>query len=338
MPERGVLGFAGHVSQRRTVTTVFVYVGHKARKNLGTGIRESVWGWKAETAEGKANLPVLQSLREGDYLVLGFLGLGRISAEEARDRTVSRLFVTRLTGGLYQDHVPVWEDDPYPYRVPLDLLDVWKDVTREDLGDEAWEALRLSASGKGAARPPVNEDSFMERLLSESLKEWEQELARAGKGADAPGDPEDPADAANLDLPPVTDRPAYVLARTEQKALRRRKLAGKSEVSCDLCQLLLPKRLVHTAHIKRRSVSSHEERGDLNNVMFACVLGCDSLFEHGYVYVAADGSIHPAEQSAGNPALETAVARLGDTCTAHTDASADYFAWHRHNIAHVKES
>lgn len=320
------------------MTTVFVYVGEKGRKNLDTGIRESVWGWKAETAESKANLPVLQSLREGDYLVLGFLGLGRISAEEARNRTVSELFVTRLTGGLYQDHTRVWDDDTYPYRVPLDLLKVRKNVDRDGVGGEAWEALRLSASTKGAAQLPVNEKSFMEKLLAGALQGWQQELTEAGKDADASGDTEDPADAANLDLPPVTDRPAYVLARTEQKALRRKKLAGKSEVCCDLCQLLLPKRLVHTAHIKRRSVSSHKERGDLSNVMFACVLGCDSLFEHGYVYVAADGSIRSAEQAAGNPALETAVARLGDTCTAHTDASADYFAWHRHNIAHVEES
>lgn len=320
------------------MATVFVYVGDKGRKNLDTGLERSVWGWKSATVEESANLPVLKSLRKGDYLVLGFLGLGRINAEQARDRTVPELFVTRLTGELYQDHTQVWEDDDYPYRVPLDLTGVWKNVTREDVGHEGWEALRLSACSKGAARLPVSEDSFMEKLLSGALQEWRQELVQSEKDADAPGDVDDPADTTNLDLPPVTDRPAYVLARTEQKALRRKKLAGKSEACCDLCQLLLPKRLVHTAHIKRRSVSSHKERGDLNNVMFACVLGCDSLFEHGYVYVATDGSIHSTEQTTGAPALITAAARLGDTCTAHTDASADYFAWHRHNIAHVKES
>jgi hypothetical protein len=85
-------------------------------------------------------------------------------------------------------------------------------------------------------------------------------------------------------------------------------------------------------------VTSPQERRDLNNVMFACVLGCDSLFEHGYVYVDADGAIRPSDHSASSAHLTTAVERLGDTCTAHTAASADYFAWHRHTIAHVKES
>ncbi len=320
------------------MTTVFVYVGEEGQRNLDTGIQESLWGWKPGVVDGKAHLEVLQSLHKGDYLVLGSLGLGRISVEKAQGRTVAKLYVTRLTGGLYQDHTTVWDDETYPYRVPMELLDVWHEVGKDDVGDAAWEALRRSACANGAARPAESEDSFMEKVLARVLGQWQQELTEAGKDADAPGDTEDPADATNLDLPPVTDRPAYVLARTEQKALRRKKLAGKSEVCCDLCQLLLPKRLVHTAHIKRRSVSSHKERGDLSNVMFACVLGCDSLFEHGYVYVAADGSIHSTEQSADNPALETAVARLGDTCTAHTDASADYFAWHRHNIAHVEES
>jgi hypothetical protein len=325
--------------RRRPVTTVFVYVGDKGRKNLDTGIQESVWGWKPGTAESKANLPVLESLREGDYLVLGFLGLGRISAEEARDRTVSELLVTRLTGGLYRDHTQVWDDDTYPYRVPLDVLRVWEHVRRDDIGDEAWEALRLSASTQGAARLPVNEDSFMEKLLAGAVRQWEGELAESGTPTRAVGDPEDPADSDVIDLPPMTDRPAYVLARTEQKAIRRQKLAGRNEIQCDLCRLLLPKRLVHTAHIKRRSVSSHKERGDLNNVMFACVLGCDSLFEHGYVYVDSDGSIRPSDMvQASVSGLPTAVERVGAECAAFNDASADYFAWHRENIANVKES
>ncbi|WP_150241137.1 hypothetical protein [Nocardiopsis quinghaiensis] len=320
------------------MATVFVYVGEKGRKNLDTGIRESVWGWKPGAVEGKSHLEVLQSLHAGDYLVLGYLGLGRIKAERAQGRTVSELIITRLTGGLYEAHTPVWDDETYPYRLPMDVLEVWKDVGRTDIGDDAWEALRRSATNSCTATPPANEDSFMEKVLAKVLGEWQQELVQAGKPADASGDADDPADIAALDLPPVTDRLAYVRARTEQKALRRRKLAGRNEVPCDLCQLLLPKRLVHTAHIKRRSVTSRQERGDLSNVMFACVLGCDSLFEHGYVYVDADGAIRPAAQSEDSADLTVAVGRLGATCTAHTDASADYFAWHRYNIAHVEES
>ncbi|GAB2503553.1 hypothetical protein [Nocardiopsis aegyptia] len=317
------------------MTTVFVYVGDEGQKNLETGIQESVWGWKPGVVEGKAHLAVLQSLRAGDYLVLGSRGLGRISAEEAHGRTAEALHITRLTGGLYQDHTTVWEDETYPYRVPMEPLDVWEKARKDDLGEDAWEALRRSACANGAAKRAEAEDSFMEKALTKVLGGWEQELAQAGQPTDAAGDADDPADLGILELPPATDRLAYVRARTEQKALRRTKLAGRHEVPCDLCQLVLPKRLVHTAHIKRRSVASPTERADLNNVMFACVLGCDSLFEHGYVYVDADGAIRPSEPVASSTHLTTAVERLCDTCTAHTDASADYFAWHRHTIAHV---
>ncbi|MFI6576378.1 hypothetical protein ACIBFB_11285 [Nocardiopsis sp. NPDC050513] len=312
------------------VTTAYVYVGVKGSRNLDTGIRKSVWGWKPDVIVGTDYHPVLQSLKEGDRLCLGHLGLGRIQASEAQSRTVPTLVVARLTGGLYQDAEKVWDDEDgktsYPYRVPLEIEETRYDVTSDDIGPEGIEALRMSAIRNGTPELPGSRESVMERVLEEVLEEYGGE----------PLDEEDPEDSANLDLPSALDVPSYTLARREQKIVRARKLDGRTEVPCDLCQLLLPKRLVHTAHIKRRSRSLHHERRDLNNVMFACVLGCDSLFEHGYVYVASDGSIRPSDAVRASADLSTAVGRVGTRCLAYSDASAPYFAWHRENIANVK--
>ncbi|WP_431868921.1 hypothetical protein [Nocardiopsis eucommiae] len=311
----------------KNVAEAYVYVGKDGAKNLRRGIDASVWGWKPETAEQKGHHEVISSLKKGDLLYLGHLGLGRMPGPEAQTRTVSELVVTRLTGASYYDEAPVWDDETYPYRVPLEVVETRYDVTREDIGAEAIEALRKSASGQGGPKHPETYQSVVEQLLDEAIKAHKGDLL----------DPEDPADQTNLDLPPVLDRPAYIFVRAEQKKLRAKKLGDKTEVACDLCQLVLPRRLVHTAHIKRRSESSPYERGDLNNVMNACVMGCDSLFEHGFVYVDVDGFIHASDQVKGE-GLTVAALRVGDDCSAFSKKSAPYFAWHRENIANVNES
>ncbi|MFE1099025.1 hypothetical protein ACFW4K_00810 [Nocardiopsis alba] len=315
-----------HKAGEQGVTEVYVYVGEAGKANLERGMDKEVWGWKSGTAEEKAHHEVLASLKEGDLLHLGHLGLGRIPGLEAQTRSVSQFITTRLTGGLYTDDSPVWDDEIYPYRVPIVVEKIQHDVTKDDIGAEGIEALRKSASGKGGPRLLESEQSVVEQLLQGALEEYKGGLLGT----------EDPDDRIDLDLPSVLDRQEYGRVRVEQKKLRAAKLGKRTEVPCDLCQLTLPKRLVHTAHIKRRSVSSSEERRDLENVMFACVLGCDSLFEHGYVYVDADGLIHASNQ-VGDGALATAVTRLGESCTAFSEKSAPYFAWHRQTIADVKE-
>ena len=309
------------------VAQAYVYVSKDARKNLEAGVEQSVWGWKPNKQGAVKNHDLLASLKKGDNLYLGFGGSGHIKAGDAQEKTISELVVTRLAGGLYEDTSPVWADDVYPYRVPLEIVDTRYGVTRDDIGPEGIEALRRSACGEGGAFSPDSRESVLEMLFQKVIEDHEDGLI----------DAEDPADSTNWDLPSELDRRAFVLARAEQKKLRRKKLNGRSQVHCDLCQLLLPVRLVHTAHIRRRSESPHDVRLDPHNLMFACVLGCDSLFEHGYVYVDVAGYIHASEH-ADDQALVTAVERLGSICSAFSKKSADYFTWHRHNIANMDES
>ena len=63
--------------------------------------------------------------------------------------------------------------------------------------------------------------------------------------------------------------------------------------------------------------------------MLICALGCDALFEWGYIVVTTDGHMEPGTP-AETPALETAVAKLtGERCTAYDEVTAPSFALHR---------
>lgn len=82
------------------------------------------------------------------------------------------------------------------------------------------------------------------------------------------------------------DRSTVANARKEQAFLRAYLLRGEPNGQCALCQEILPGELLIAAHIKPRSKCNPNERIDFDNVAaLMCSLGCDSLFEKGYVYV-----------------------------------------------------
>lgn len=88
------------------------------------------------------------------------------------------------------------------------------------------------------------------------------------------------------------------------------------------------------AHIKRRSECSVEERLDAENiVMVACSLGCDALYEQGYVSVDEHGMIIATSSDDLTRDVEDHVRFLaGRTCAVHKDGSGRYFQWHRDNV------
>ncbi|NAS23659.1 hypothetical protein GT755_18415 [Herbidospora sp. NEAU-GS84] len=124
-----------------------------------------------------------------------------------------------------------------------------------------------------------------------------------------------------------------VLRRGEQHVLRRLLLArGASQ--CALCGAELPERLLVAAHIKKRTACDERERRDLDNVaMLACTLGCDSLYEHGYIGISDDGVVELSPELLGHPHLNEHARRLaGRPVAAWTGSSRDYFAWHAANV------
>lgn len=127
-----------------------------------------------------------------------------------------------------------------------------------------------------------------------------------------------------------TDAKAWRSIRKEQGHLRDHLLKGRLSASCSLCGEELPSTLLVAGHIKPRSQCSEQERWDFGSAaMLVCSLGCDALFEWGYVTVGADGQILSGAR-VETRALSDAVARLlGRRCSAHHEHTAKNFAEHR---------
>lgn len=127
-----------------------------------------------------------------------------------------------------------------------------------------------------------------------------------------------------------TDGSTWSTIRKEQGHLRKHLLNGRTVAPCSLCGSELPSGLLITGHIKPRSKCSEQERRDFRSAaVLICSLGCDALFEWGYVVVGPAGAILPGAPAETQP-LTNAVARLtGRRCSAHNEQTAMNFAAHR---------
>jgi hypothetical protein len=119
-------------------------------------------------------------------------------------------------------------------------------------------------------------------------------------------------------------------ARAEAGPLRDYLFGGKKTDHCDLCGKELPVRLLVAAHIKKRSCCTDEEKRDPHVVMRACKLGCDDLYEHGYIYVDQGGVIKNNSKVTVTSDLESVLGTISGTiCKAYKLEAENYFAWHR---------
>lgn len=119
------------------------------------------------------------------------------------------------------------------------------------------------------------------------------------------------------------------LARREQAALRELLLDDRKVASCDLCGRELPAELLVAAHIVPRHRLTDDERRDLGRIaMLACSLGCDALFERGYIAVDSSGTVQALSDAKNAELSEFVQAIDGRRCTAHAPATARRFADH----------
>lgn len=127
-----------------------------------------------------------------------------------------------------------------------------------------------------------------------------------------------------------TDGSTWSSIRKEQGHLRKHLLGGRTVAPCSLCGSELPSGLLIAGHIKPRSICSEQERRDFRSAaMLVCNLGCDALFEWGYVIVDETGEILPGTP-AETESLTNAISRiLGLRCSAHNQDTARNFAAHR---------
>ncbi|WP_026555590.1 HNH endonuclease [Arthrobacter sp. 35W] len=123
------------------------------------------------------------------------------------------------------------------------------------------------------------------------------------------------------------DDPGMTTIRVEQAHLRKHLLRGRQNAPCSICGEDLPARLLIAGHIKPRGKCTEEERMDHErSAMLICALGCDALYEWGYIIVGEDGRIH-AGQPAETKRIQDAVDVLvGHLCSAFNDHTAENFA------------
>lgn len=129
------------------------------------------------------------------------------------------------------------------------------------------------------------------------------------------------------------DLPANTRRRAEQALLRKIRLGGKKVAACSICARVLPVDLLVIGHIRKRHSCDPSQRRDEANIMPICLLGCDKLFENGYIYVDSSGVICAKHDAKGNPQLDPVInAFEGERCLSWSSASEPYFKWHRDHL------
>jgi hypothetical protein len=292
------------------VRTAFVYVPSDSAENLRIGLDHNVWGWEDSVLSRAGVHSVAASLQPSDLLVLGFYGPNpRVKPGLWADATVRSAHVMQVTRPLYRVPVRLWPDKDYPERVDLAFLTDYKNAGSGVFGEGGMEALRLSGNKQGA--PVLSVDRTLVDLLE----------------ADVAAEPDD----ADSDFEQEMNGLILAVRRKEHAKLKKLKFGARTEITCDLCGRTVPRRIVRAAHIKRRSECHYPEHLDVNNIMAACTLGCDELFEHGFVYVDSAGVIQLSDRCRASTELTTFAERDLATrrCAAHGPYSESYFAYHR---------
>ncbi|WP_288432730.1 hypothetical protein [uncultured Deinococcus sp.] len=117
--------------------------------------------------------------------------------------------------------------------------------------------------------------------------------------------------------------------RIEQGELRESMIRGREIVSCCICGEEFPATSIVTAHIKKRSRCSPSEMRDTNVVAPMCYLGCDHLFEHGYIVVGSDGIVKINREAKASGLKTRIKAVSGLSCLGINNNNTKYYAWHR---------
>ena len=121
-------------------------------------------------------------------------------------------------------------------------------------------------------------------------------------------------------------------SRREQGLLRRYLFNNNEFSRCGICNHEYPVNMLVAAHIKKRASCTTKECLDYKNItMPMCKMGCDDLYEKGYIYVE-DGKIirNPEKESSITPKIRHYLVSIGDKkCNYYNQKTKRYFNWHR---------
>jgi hypothetical protein len=127
----------------------------------------------------------------------------------------------------------------------------------------------------------------------------------------------------------VLDKESIVRRRAEQFLLRRYIILNDTVGKCAICSKDYPVKFLATAHIKKRSECTHEEKKDFNVVMPACHFGCDKLYEEGYIIVNSGKVNSNLLRKSTTKAIEGFVNTLDNTdCSYYKEENKKYFEYH----------
>lgn len=89
-----------------------------------------------------------------------------------------------------------------------------------------------------------------------------------------------------------TDSKGYITTTRLEQSILRKHILGPKVTKCSLCHKELPNKIIVAGHIwERRKIKDEKIRNDPDIVMPVCKLGCDDLFENGFITVNSNGFV-----------------------------------------------
>jgi len=146
---------------------------------------------------------------------------------------------------------------------------------------------------------------------------------------------EDAMKAALKKLEDNESSKATVVIRKEQDLLKGVLFQGRSLVECALCgREFAPGPFLWCCHIKPRAKCDALEKVNPSVVTPMCKLGCDDLYEAGFVFVDQCGIIQMNPNAAWTSSLEDYYQSnlVGRACSSFSPLNASFFEWHELNI------
>jgi hypothetical protein len=132
-----------------------------------------------------------------------------------------------------------------------------------------------------------------------------------------------------LDKLDETEKSILTKQRLEQAYLKKVLFGNLTNGTCACCSKVYPTSYLVTAHIKKRSHCTAQEKKDHKVVMPMCKFGCDEIFEKGYITVE-NGKFISQNKSPNTSSLNEYInSVVGKTCNYWTVETEKYFHWHR---------
>lgn len=120
--------------------------------------------------------------------------------------------------------------------------------------------------------------------------------------------------------------------RKEQQFLRAHLGNGQLIAECTLCQNEFPIEMLVAAHIKKRSECTNIEKLDFDNIAtLICKVGCDDLFEKGYIFVK-EGEIQQNSKRRTTIYLDGIISKIIGKKVSNWAGSSSYYQWHESKI------